>query len=136
MMGVIQGMDTIPREIADIFVETFAEFLPGWSINGIYNFKPGATNQMAAAQLELLMHDGSHPWINNTLKKLLGSSEFQNLGSPEKVRRLSALVNFMGEANSVDALKTAGARTGGYLALASQADPKAIAKFCGKRATI
>ena len=39
-MGVIQGRDTIPREIQKLFKPLFDEFLPGWAGTGEYNFKP------------------------------------------------------------------------------------------------
>ena len=38
-----QGLDTIPTEIAKRYLATFAEYLPGWSQFGEYNFQPGIT---------------------------------------------------------------------------------------------
>lgn len=71
MSIAIQGMDTIPRAIAERFSKLFSDHLPGWSVSGAYNFQPGATTQGVAAQLKIPMHMGSHPSINNPLIKLL-----------------------------------------------------------------
>jgi hypothetical protein len=70
-------MDTIPRQIASDYKELFTKLLPGWSVDGKYNFQPGGANQKVAAQLGLLMHSGSHPWINNGFDNLLlGGQKF------------------------------------------------------------
>lgn len=41
--GPIQGMDTIPKEIARDFLPLFEKYLPGWSVDGKYNFQAGAS---------------------------------------------------------------------------------------------
>ncbi len=38
-MSVIQGLDTIPKEIANEFGAEITRLLPDWSINGEYNFQ-------------------------------------------------------------------------------------------------
>lgn len=64
-MGVIQGLDTIPKQIARDFKDEFDKYLPGWAGTGEYNFKPGANNAKAASQLGITLRNGSHPWIND-----------------------------------------------------------------------
>lgn len=128
-MGIIQGLDTIPKEIQRDFFEIFKDRLPGWSGAGEYNFRPGAVTQMASAQLGVLMQNGSHPWINNQLRALLEDPEFTNLLPDEKTKRLAALVNFMSEAHNPEALASGGAKTGGYIAFSSRSDPNLIAKL-------
>lgn len=56
-LGLIQGHDTIPKEIAKFFIEEF-KLLPGWSVNGFYNFRPAAATQLIAAQLDIPMQSG------------------------------------------------------------------------------
>ena len=41
-MSAIQGLDTIPREIAERFGADIKRLLPGWSENDEYNFQAGA----------------------------------------------------------------------------------------------
>ena len=65
MPSMIQGLDTIPQATAKEFIKLFSDYLPGWNVNGIYNYQAGAASQQAAGQLELLMQYGEHPWINN-----------------------------------------------------------------------
>ena len=74
MPSVIVGMDTIPVEIHTTDPDTgalFKRFLPGWEGAGEYNFRAGTSSQRAAAQLEVLMQSGPHPYINNQIKVLL-----------------------------------------------------------------
>ena len=126
MPSVIVGMDTIPVEIHTTDPDTgalFKRFLPGWEGAGEYNFRAGTSSQRAAAQLEVLMQSGPHPYINNQIRALLKGAEFAGLDDPEKTRRLAALVNFMGEASGTSAITSKGARTGGYVAFSSASDP-------------
>lgn len=58
--GPIQGMDTIPREIARDFAPLFERHLPGWDVNGATNFQAGGSTQRVASQLKLPMHSGSN----------------------------------------------------------------------------
>jgi hypothetical protein len=66
----IQGMDTVPQEIAKDFAPLFEKYLPGFSARGIYNYQAGAETAAAALQLGRPMHFGSHPWINDTLRRI------------------------------------------------------------------
>ena len=68
-MTEIQGMDTIPQEIAKgEWGDEIKRWLPSWDRTGEYNYRPGATTQMATAQLEILMQNGSHLRINNAMQ--------------------------------------------------------------------
>ena len=45
-MGVIQGMDTIPKEIGNGPLGKLLQgWLPGWVVNGQYNYAAGAITQ-------------------------------------------------------------------------------------------
>lgn len=87
-MSVVQGLDTMPREVLEETEDLFDRLLPGWSNNGAYNFQPAASTQKAAAQLCVLVENGSHPWINNQIIALLNGSEFEALGNEMKTARL------------------------------------------------
>ena len=60
-MSVIQGFDTIPRGLVAEFGGLFQRLLPDGSINAQYNFQAGASTQKAAAQLNVLVQNASHP---------------------------------------------------------------------------
>lgn len=83
-LGLIQGHDTIPQEIAALFGKGFTDLLPGWTVNGFYNFQPAAATQLIAAQLDIPMQSGSHIWINDALKDLFG--RLDNL-TPEELAK-------------------------------------------------
>ena len=70
-LGLIQGHDTIPQEVATKLAQIFTDYLPGWSGSGEYNFRPAAATQLIAAQLDIPMQSGSHIWINDALKELI-----------------------------------------------------------------
>ena len=61
----IQGHDSIPREVAQRFEALFQDRLPGWTVNGAYNFDARPSTGIAALQLGKNLHFGSHPWIND-----------------------------------------------------------------------
>ena len=42
---LLQGLDTIPQQIARDFVRDFGIHLPGWQVNGAYNYQIGAQTQ-------------------------------------------------------------------------------------------
>ena len=118
--GNIQGMDTIPKQIGRLYAEELALWLPGWSKDGEYNYRPGASTQPVAAQLDLVMHKGSHPWINTQLATLIKQLDADDtLSDAQKTVRAAALVNFMNEASLGD-----GAKTNGFIAYANRDDPK------------
>ena len=104
MPSMIQGLDTIPQAIAKEFVKLFSKYLPGWNVNGIYNYQAGTASQQAAGQLELLMQYGEHPWINKALKTLLMDLENNPIYAGKQTQYLAALVKFMYEANGTQAL--------------------------------
>lgn len=100
--------------------------MPGWSLNGIYNFQPGGTTQLSAAQLKVLLQSGPHAWINETITGLLTDPAFTNLPKAQQTQRLAALVDFKYEANSAEALASGGGTTGGYVAFSSKSDANLI----------
>jgi hypothetical protein len=139
-LGLTQGHDLLPLEIAENekLAKLFTENLPGWSFKGEYNFKPAAATQLIAAQLDIPMQSGSHIWLNDALKKLLG--DFDKLTEAElaiasRTQRMAALVNFLGEATSHDAVISGGTKTGGWINYLSKSDPDLIARF-GRRITV
>ncbi|SDX67606.1 hypothetical protein SAMN05444358_10911 [Ruegeria halocynthiae] len=74
MTTSLQGHDLVPREILKAGSETgdlFAKYLPGYSVNGAYNFVVTGDSPAVALQLNKLVHDKSHVWLNDTLKDLL-----------------------------------------------------------------
>ncbi len=89
MSSPIQGMDTIPQQVEKVFGKLFERYLPGWSVNGKYNFQPGASSQQVAAQLNLLMHNGPHKGINDSILKLLENLEDSRLPDNTKSQHLS-----------------------------------------------
>ena len=62
----LQAHDGIPREILRIeaFADMFEMYLPGWAVNGEYNYRISASTQKGTIQLQQIMHSGQHPWIN------------------------------------------------------------------------
>ena len=46
----IQAHHLIPQEVARIFGKLFREELPGWALNGEYNYKAGGGTQKATGQ--------------------------------------------------------------------------------------
>jgi hypothetical protein len=131
-LGLIQGHDTIPQEVATKLAQIFADYLPGWSGIGEYNFRPAAATQLIAAQLDIPMQSGSHIWINDALTKLIGDIDKltpAELAIASKTERIAALVNFLGEASSADVLLNRGAKTGGFIGYLSKSDPDLIAIF-------
>lgn len=131
--GLIQGMDTIPTQVVEKYGEFIAEYLPGWSASGTYQFQPGAYTQMAAAQMGFLEHRGSHPWINKRLmalfEKLKTGRDAGLLTEKQVTEDCAVVVNFMSRAFSPKNLADGGAQTGGYIAFASKEDPRALQKF-------
>jgi hypothetical protein len=130
--GLIQGMDTIPKEIAKLYRRQLANWLPGWSADGVYNYRPGATTHAIGAQLDLPMHRGSHPWINKQVAALFEQLDADTILTPDqKTVRAAALINYMDEASSADAIKTGGSKTGGFIAFARRDDPILTAIYGG-----
>lgn len=121
----VQAHDIIPLQVYKRFKDDFIDFLPGWSTAGEYNYKASPSTQIAARQMNSLLHSGSHPWINKTLITLLERPEFVNATDEVKTVRLAQLVNFMSEASDLEAK---GAKTGGYVAFTSRRDPTLIAE--------
>jgi hypothetical protein len=68
--GLIQGMDTIPTEVLRKYGDFIAEYLPGWTPSGFYQFQPGAYTQMASAQTGFLEHRGPHAWVPVTVHSI------------------------------------------------------------------
>lgn len=66
----LQGHDLIPRELFRedlVTADIFEKYLPGYSVNGAYNFVAAADNLAAALQLNTLYHSLSHSWLNDSL---------------------------------------------------------------------
>jgi hypothetical protein len=77
MTTSLQGHDLVPREILVTNRETaalFRKYLPGYSVDGVYNFVVTGDNPAAALQLNKLVHSGEHKWLNDALKELLEAS--------------------------------------------------------------
>jgi hypothetical protein len=125
----IQAHDNVPRQIAKLFAEEFADFLPGWDVKGEYNYAARTSTQLGSLQINKLMHSGPHAWINDALFKLLDGAEFRGFTDEVKTLRLAQLVNFMHEAGSDANFASGGAKTGGYISYSSKADPALIEKF-------
>ena len=78
MTTSLQGHDLVPREILvkyELTANIFAKYLPGYSVNGAYNFVVTGDNPAAALQLNKLVHSGEHDWLNEALKDLLRTFE-------------------------------------------------------------
>ncbi len=120
----IQGHDSIPREVAGRFRKFLADYLPGWSVDGAYNFGAGPSSQMGAAWLDKLLHSGPHPWTNRTVTKLLRALKALPKshvfpGGTTKTTRAAALLNFLHEANDIGNF-AGGSKTGGFVAFSSR----------------
>ena len=123
---------TIKWRYSSKFGPKIKKFLPDWSVNGFYNFQPAAATQLIAAQLDIPMQSGSHIWINNALKDLLGKLDNltpAELAAANPTQRLAALVNFLSEASSHDAILSGGTKTGGFVGYLSKSDPDLIARL-------
>ncbi len=123
----IQANDILPQAVENEYRRLFTQYLPGWQLTGEYNYSASPSTQMAAVQLKMPLHSGSHPWINDTLIKLLKT--FEKDVKPElRTLRLAQLVNFLTEAQNLDNFDKAG-KTGGYVAFTSRMDPYLIDKM-------
>lgn len=127
MVTSLQGHDLVPREILDLKNPTgllFEKYLPGYSVNGTYNFVVTGDNPAAALQLNKLVHSGEHEWLNKALKDLLETFE-TDVPEAERPKRLAGLVNFLAEASDPDGNPN-GNKTGGFIAHTSLADPTLV----------
>ncbi len=118
MTTSLQGHDLVPRGILKAGSETgdlFATYLPGYSVNGAYNFVVTGDNPAAALQLNKLLHSGSHPWLNDALTDLLEDFEAE-IPEAERPKRLAGLVNFLAEASDPERLPHCARRCGRVLA--------------------
>ena len=116
-----QGLDTLPWKVWKANEDFFTEYLPNWSPNAVHNLQVGVTNPRLAEQLGLPMQNGSHPWINNPLKKII--ADIQAGPKEFRTRDLAAVVQFMYEASGAEALASGGSRTGGWIGYSSASDP-------------
>ena len=69
----IQGHDIIPKALFRPLGGVIQNWLPGWSGSVVYNFDARASSQMAAAQLDILLHSGPHKWLNDSMRPLHNS---------------------------------------------------------------
>ena len=67
----IQGHDIVPIGVWRDYGKFFIDYLPGFSNAGEYNLTARASTQLIAAQLDIPMHSGPHPWLNEAVKDLL-----------------------------------------------------------------
>jgi hypothetical protein len=125
----LQAHEKFPKGVFEKNKTLFNKLLPGWNPLGEYNLAPAASTQMAAKQLDLFVHSGSHSWINDGILDLIKDNKFDGLPEANKRVYLAALVNFMSEAGSPEALASGGAKTGGFVAFTSKRDPELLQKF-------
>ena len=85
----LQGDHCIPRQIATLFEDVFIRNLPGWNLDGAYNLSARPSTQLAALQLNKLMHAGPHPWINKAISDHPGKPEFKNALDEVRTVRLA-----------------------------------------------
>jgi hypothetical protein len=115
----IQGHHLLVQELINSPLgQNFIDYLPGWDVNGEYNFGARASNNKIAAQLQIGMHLGSHKWLNEALKDLFQDSTFVNASANEKTKMLGGLVNVLLEAED-----PTGVKTNGFFNATSRSDP-------------
>jgi hypothetical protein len=121
MAGDIVGLDTLPAAVYKDYKDLFNKFLPGFANTAEYNLQPGAYSKVAAEQTGYLMQRGPHPSINSKLlelvKELDDNKDVLEEFHPGLItKRLAALVNFMRDASSPNAIASGGKNTANWIA--------------------
>lgn len=129
MPASIQGHHTFANQTATNLNETLELYLPGWNKDGVYNFQATASRNIAAEQLNLLKHSGSHDWIDKAIVGLVQSPYFDGLTADQKTKHLSALINYLYVSASPENVASGGAKTGGFIPYLSASDPRLIREF-------